>query len=612
MSKFVEAARRRAPEIALAALAGAVFLGCLGSMDFWGKREQRAVAESIDTVEHNHWLVAEIQARPRLEKPPLPRWISASLVSLTGRRDQWLMRLPAALSALGMVALVYALGRRMGGRDVGLAAGLALTSTVMFVVEMRQAGNDGPLAFFLTLAVYAAWRRLHGGPADEPPGLPADRPGAKGWAVLMYAALGLGFLCKGPVAVLLAAVAIGPYLACARRFKAGMRLLWTRRGLAAFALLALSWPVPVALSDPNAVGVWLLEMGQKAGSAGVTHHRRREVLATEWPGLTAPWTLLAALAVALPFLKRGRDLRPTIWLPWWWGMGNLAMFCLWSVAKPNYYLPCLPATALMVGVAWVWLCRLARSGEPAGIRTGRILLGHWVVLLVLALATPAVVGQKFPQYLGWSLAASAALAAGVIASVRAWRRGADAGALTPIVAAMAVVVLIGYGGIAPGLNDRNSHRALAATLDRLLPPGERTVMFYRELDEGLWYYLRGRSLRPVPGSQPRYNTGYDLLDDFKKGQIIWDDTARMKAVAGTMVKWLDEPGKQESPYVLIRAEDYDFFASEFAPLVETVYREPELGRNNLMLLRVKDVASRPGSGAVASGRPADVAPSERR
>ena len=54
--------------------ARAVFLGCLGSVDLWGKREQRASAEAIDTIDHGHWLVAQIQGRPRLEKPPLPRW----------------------------------------------------------------------------------------------------------------------------------------------------------------------------------------------------------------------------------------------------------------------------------------------------------------------------------------------------------------------------------------------------------------------------------------------------------------------------------------------------------------------------------------------------------
>jgi 4-amino-4-deoxy-L-arabinose transferase-like glycosyltransferase len=60
---------------------------------------------------------------------------------------------------------------------VGLSAGLALSSSAFFISELRQAGNDGPLAFFTTLALYAAWRRLHGGPAaDEAAGAPGPRP----------------------------------------------------------------------------------------------------------------------------------------------------------------------------------------------------------------------------------------------------------------------------------------------------------------------------------------------------------------------------------------------------------------------------------------------------
>ena len=73
-------ARRWGPEAALAVLACVVFLGFLGSVDLWGKREQRASAEAIDTIDHGHWLVAQIQGRPRLEKPPLPRWTIATLM----------------------------------------------------------------------------------------------------------------------------------------------------------------------------------------------------------------------------------------------------------------------------------------------------------------------------------------------------------------------------------------------------------------------------------------------------------------------------------------------------------------------------------------------------
>ena len=68
------------PEALLAVLTGAVFFGFLGSVELWGKREQRASAEAIDTIDHNHWLVAQIQGRPRLEKPPLPRWSISGLM----------------------------------------------------------------------------------------------------------------------------------------------------------------------------------------------------------------------------------------------------------------------------------------------------------------------------------------------------------------------------------------------------------------------------------------------------------------------------------------------------------------------------------------------------
>ncbi|MBV8077632.1 MAG: hypothetical protein JO284_14585, partial [Planctomycetaceae bacterium] len=84
-------ARRRGPEVLLAVLAGVVFLGFLGALDLWGKREQRASAEALDTVENRHWLVAQIQGRPRLEKPPLPRWTIATLILLTGHRDEWVV-----------------------------------------------------------------------------------------------------------------------------------------------------------------------------------------------------------------------------------------------------------------------------------------------------------------------------------------------------------------------------------------------------------------------------------------------------------------------------------------------------------------------------------------
>jgi 4-amino-4-deoxy-L-arabinose transferase-like glycosyltransferase len=599
--------RRLAPEAALAVLAGVVFLGFLGSLELWGKREQRASAEAIDTLDHRHWLVAQIQGRPRLEKPPLPRWSIAALMTLTGRRDEWMVRLPSALSALGMVGLVYALGRRIGGRSVGLASGLALTSMGFFISELRQAGNDGPLAFFTTLALYAAWRRLHGEDAEDAEAEIA--PGSRRWNLVLYAAMGMGFLSKGPIAVLLVAVTVVPYLACVRRigfgFGRGLALLADGWGAAVFLLLALSWPVPVLLDDPNAAKVWLLEIGQKAGTGGLGHHHQR-FLAADWPMMTAPWLLVATLALALPFRARAEGLRPRVWFPWWWSLGNLAMFSVWSVAKPNYYLPCLPGVAVLCGIEWV---RLARSARRAGIVAAcdRLVLQlHWVVLFVGAMVLPLVASRLMPGLAVWTGVLALATAAGVASSAWLWRKGADAVSLAPLVGAWAVLVLIGYGVAAPVNNDRRGHRALAEAIDRLLPPDARTVMFFHELDEGLWFYLRGRDLVAVPGSQPRYNDAIRLIEDLRDHRFEYDPLKRLEAERTVLVSWLNRADRGSS-FVLIRGQMYDLLAPTLAGLVAPVHRERGLARNELVLLRVIDSPPGPGHRAasppIASGRP---------
>ncbi len=573
--------KRWAPEAVLMALASIVFLGFLGSVDLWGKREQRASAEAIDTIDHDHWLVAQIQGRPRLEKPPLPRWTIAGLMTLTGRRDEWMVRLPSALSALGMVGLVYMLGTRIGGRSVGLASGLALASMGFFISELRQAGNDGPLAFFTTLALYAAWRRLHGDGVVIAEGT----QGPKRWNLVMYGAVGLGFLTKGPIVVLLVALTILPYLACARRLRQGLRLLFDGWGLVLFIFLALSWPVPVLLADPHAARVWIIEMGQKAGTAGIGHHRWRPPLAADWPWMTLPWAAIATTGLALPFMKSAEGPQSKAWFPWWWALGSLVMFCFWSVAKPNYFLPCMPGVALLAGLEWVRLTRLARAPDRSGMPARRMLQLHWIVFFVGAFLVPILVRQRYPDLTLWAWGIAVTLAACVTLSAWSWRRGADAGALAPLVGALAVGVMIGYGVIAPRENAARSHRSLAETLDRILPDDTRTVMFFHEIDEGLWFYLRDRALEPVPGSQPKYNDAITLIVENNNNADNWDPEKRADAQQKLLVEWLSQP-ERASSYVLIRDLKYDRFAPALRGLVTEIHREHDLKRNELVLLKV--------------------------
>ena len=146
-------------------------------------------------------------------------------------------------AALGMIGLTYSLARRIAGREAALAGGFFLVSNPFFVLECRQGGNDPPLAFFTTLALYAAWRRL----AD----VEIDGSRSRRWNLLLYLSMGSGFLTKGPIVVVIVAATIIGYLASARRIRAGARRLWDAWGCGLFVVLAMCWPLPVCLVEPR-------------------------------------------------------------------------------------------------------------------------------------------------------------------------------------------------------------------------------------------------------------------------------------------------------------------------------------------------------------------------
>ncbi|MDG3006011.1 ArnT family glycosyltransferase [Paludisphaera mucosa] len=565
-------------EAVVAALAGVIFLGCLGSLELWGKREQRLAAEVLDTVENDHWLVARIQGRPRLEKPPLPRWSTAALAAVVGRCDETIIRLPGAFAALGTVVLTYLLGLRFGGRPLGLTAAIILCTTPLFIAEARQAGQDVPLAFCTTLALYATVRHI-----EEASSGPKRKPGGfRRWAFVFHVALGLGFLCKGPVVLAIVAAAVGPWAWSGRVGGPLARLAVDPWGLIAFAALALSWPLPVWLADPNAAGVWAAEMGQKTGALAIVH-RERAAFLLQWPVLVLPWVVAGASGVLLPF-RRDRDAADAwVWLPWSWSVGVAVLFSLWAVAKPNYYVPCLPGFALLAASAWLRLERRAREGDRS--RAARVLIllqwGLWSVLGAVALSMAGRgLGASQPVWCG--VMACAAFGAGVL-GFAGGRRGWGAGALAPALAATAFAVVVGYGIVGPAGNATRGHRRVAKAIDRAVPAGVETLSFYHELDEGLWFYLRSRRLAAVPGSESRYNDAFDQWNGADRQDLTpFGLVARAKHV---LADWLRDDA-QAGGYLILREKVYRALGPDLAGVATPVLQEEAPLRNGLVLLRL--------------------------
>jgi hypothetical protein len=155
--------------------------------------------------------------------------------------------------------------------------------------------------------------------------------------------------------------------------------------------------------------------------------------------------------------------------------------------------------------------------------------------------------------------------------------------MIPLATCFVAVALIAYGAIAPADNPLRGHRELAKKLETIVPPESTTVWFFSDIDEGLWFYLKGHELAPV--SAAKFNRGFDLRVDAAEKRI--DTPARrIEQARNQFTEWARNADPQ-SPYILIRARIYDRFAPEVAHLVEPIYREEAVKRNEMVLLRVR-------------------------
>jgi 4-amino-4-deoxy-L-arabinose transferase-like glycosyltransferase len=347
-------------------------------------------------VETGDWLVPRYQGEPFFDKPALTYWLMAAAFRAFGF-SLGAGRLVSALAALASIAVTAWLGRLLLGRRPAVYGALAMGTTLLVLSFGRVAMSDMLLTLWCTLAVAI------GVTMTDERGATALRMAALG------ATLGLGFLTKGPVALVLAGFGLA---LLAWRGHAGRRPRVDARGLAAaaltFAIVGLGWFAAVAWRlGPGPLEYFFLRENLER-FAGETYDADRSPLYYVWTYFAAglPWSLLFPLAA-----WRGRR-RASVLLLW---MGLMAVPLSLSRGKIDYYLlPLLPAASLIVG------SHLAAQWDRADRAWARVAaIAFAPIALVPAVLQPRIPTDWLPGWpaqvaligLGAAVALAAALAA---------------------------------------------------------------------------------------------------------------------------------------------------------------------------------------------------------
>jgi 4-amino-4-deoxy-L-arabinose transferase-like glycosyltransferase len=236
-----------APLLALVLL----FFFRLGARDLVSSHEARAAQDAQRMLDTGEWGLPRLfDGQPDLQKPPGFYWLVAAVGRLNGGHvSPWVARLPAAVSAVAAVLLVYAFLRRQGYATGALVAAAALGTANHFVAIGRTARIDVPLTCAVAVALMSFYRGCLGSRADASLGPRASRPllgGSSSFWESPQADLGAiggreGF-ARGPTAG-------GP---------SGLPYFFLSALAAAFAVL-LKGPVALALIGPVAVAFLLVE-----------------------------------------------------------------------------------------------------------------------------------------------------------------------------------------------------------------------------------------------------------------------------------------------------------------------------------------------------------------
>ncbi len=391
------------------------------------------IAENM-VLSHN-WLTPMVEMAegkvPYLGKPPLHFWLTAASYTLFGI-DEWTTRLPTFLCALLILGTAYLFARSEFGKKEAIGAVLIMLSSVGFYFLSGASVTDVTLTLLVFLTVVQLCKFT----------LNAAAPIALAYGATLTAAL--GFLCKGPVSIVLSALPLVLWSAIRRDYNWARRFPWLG-AIALFLLLVGPWFVLNEIAHPGSafyffwnenIGRYLFrDYGDRYGSGHIHWYGSAWLMLL---GAFLPWSLLIFAPSVRRGLRRGLQVLK--------GDAKLLFLLLWAISTPlfftfvrqlhyMYLLPAIPPLAMFSAVT---LCRSDEAFRECRriVHSERFLawlLFSWVLAIAAALLMEHSVG---------AFLASCAVVVLGISSVSVSRRSTSVVGLITSAATLCVVTYL--------------------------------------------------------------------------------------------------------------------------------------------------------------------------
>ena len=335
--------------------------------------ESRNLTTAREMLEKGNWFEPTMNGEIRLEKPPLPTWITAISMLIFGKDNLALLRLPSALAALLMIFFLFMLTKELTDveRLPFLVAGTAATSFYIFFMA-RDISWDIFSCSFMIGAIWLIHRALR---RDE-----------QCWTEFIGAGvlMGLAFLSKGPVSFY---TLLLPYL-IARTITLGWKNSSNKRTqLIIMGIITLMigfwWPVSIYLSHPD----YSAFVAQKESAAWLNRNTRPFYHYWSFPVQSGIWTILATITLVFPYAKKRIGQVSNYWFLASWVLIAVLLLSLFPEKKERYVLPVLlPLSILTACYIGYWIEAFEKSNYT---KSDTILLRfNGILMATISVAIP--------------------------------------------------------------------------------------------------------------------------------------------------------------------------------------------------------------------------------
>ncbi len=320
----------------------------------------RAMSESGD------WITPKVNGIFRFDKPPLIYWLMGFFYSLP-KSEIWdsygtiSARLPSALGSLSLMLMIgdtlFCWPQKSDRQFLTpIVASLAFALSPLIIIWSRTAVSDALLTGTLGISLLLFWRRMASENNDQ--------------CISAWVFLGFAILTKGPVAFVLALLTITSFFFSQKNWKTLLSKINPKRGFLITILISVPWYI-----------LELIKEGKPFWDNFFGYHNFQRYTSVVNNHAEPSWFFLYIMILAslpfTPFLyygifkafkdflkssKQSCNVTDTLYTySLCWLISVLIFFSLSATKLPSYWLPAIPAAALLMSNSFISLKNINKS-----------------------------------------------------------------------------------------------------------------------------------------------------------------------------------------------------------------------------------------------------------